>query len=37
MQEAFTPTGLALGFYCGTGVLGWFYQICFMPETKNKT
>lgn len=37
MQEAFTPTGLALGFYGGIAVLGWFYQIFFMPETKDKT
>ncbi|TVY92464.1 Proton myo-inositol cotransporter [Lachnellula willkommii] len=28
---------LALGFYGGIAVLGWFYQILFMPETKNKT
>lgn len=32
-----TPTGLALGFYGGIAVLGWFYQIFFMPETKDKT
>jgi MFS family permease len=37
MQKAFTPTGLALGFYGGIAVLGWFYQIFFMYETKNKT
>ena len=37
MQEAFTPTGLALGFYGGIAVLGWVYQIFFMPETKDKT
>jgi hypothetical protein len=34
MQDAFTPSGLALGFYGGIAVLGWFYQILFMPETK---
>lgn len=34
MQTAMTPTGLALGFYGGIAVLGWFYQILFMPETK---
>jgi sugar porter (SP) family MFS transporter len=37
MQKAFTPTGLTLGFYGGIAVLGWFYQIFFMYETKNKT
>lgn len=37
MQEAMTPTGLALGFYGGIAVLGWFYQLFFMPETKDKT
>ena len=37
MQEAMTPTGLAIGFYGTIGVIGWFYQIFFMPETKNKT
>ncbi|KAK4548329.1 hypothetical protein LTR36_010199 [Oleoguttula mirabilis] len=37
MQNAMTPTGLALGFYGGIAVLGWFYQIFFMPETKDKT
>lgn len=34
MQNAMTPTGLALGFYGGIAVLGWFYQLFFMPETK---
>ena len=29
--------GLTLGFYGGIAVLGWFYQLLFMPETKNKT
>lgn len=37
MQRAMTPTGLSLGFYGGIAVLGWFYQIFFMPETKDKT
>jgi len=32
-----TSTGLTLGFYGGIAVLGWFYQIFFMPETKDKT
>ena len=32
-----TKTGLTLGFYGGIAVLGWIYQILFMPETKNKT
>lgn len=36
MQESMTPTGLAIGFYGTIAVLGWFYQILFMPETKNK-
>ncbi|KAI4604575.1 hypothetical protein J4E81_002957 [Alternaria sp. BMP 2799] len=37
MQNTFTKTGLALGFYGGIAVLGWFYQIFFMPETKDLT
>ncbi|KAK5051386.1 hypothetical protein LTR84_003038 [Exophiala bonariae] len=37
MQEAFTKTGLTLGFFGGIAVLGWFYQILFMPETKDMT
>lgn len=37
MQRAMTKTGLTLGFYGGIAVLGWIYQILFMPETKNKT
>jgi hypothetical protein len=37
MQRAFTSTGLTLGFYGGIAVLGWFYQILFMPETKDCT
>ncbi|TEA10048.1 Inositol transporter 1 [Colletotrichum sidae] len=37
MQEAMTRTGLTLGFYGGIAILGWFYQLLFMPETKGKT
>ena len=37
MQRAMGQTGLTLGFYGGIAVVGWFYQILFMPETKNKT
>ncbi|BDD61755.1 hypothetical protein MPDQ_004944 [Monascus purpureus] len=37
MMNAMTRIGLTLGFYGGIAVLGWFYQILFMPETKNKT
>lgn len=37
MQEAFTYTGLSLGFYGGIAFLGLIYQVLFMPETKNKT
>ncbi|KAK8073275.1 MFS sugar transporter [Apiospora phragmitis] len=37
MQQAMRPEGLMLGFYGGIAVIGWFYQIIFMPETKNKT
>lgn len=37
MQEAMSQIGLTLGFYGGIAVLGWFYQVLFMPETKNKT
>ncbi|PSK33542.1 hypothetical protein B9Z65_7429 [Elsinoe australis] len=37
MQNAFTKIGLALGFYGGIAVLGWFYQLLFMPETKDRT
>jgi len=32
-----TKIGLALGFYGGIAVLGWFYQLLFMPETDNRT
>lgn len=37
MQDAMTRTGLTLGFYGGIAVVGWFYQLLFMPETKDKT
>ncbi|OAK98323.1 MFS general substrate transporter [Phaeosphaeriaceae sp. SRC1lsM3a] len=37
MQNAMTRTGLSLGFYGGIAVVGWFYQIFFMPETKDLT
>lgn len=37
MQEAMSQIGLTLGFYGGIAVLGWVYQLLFMPETKNKT
>jgi hypothetical protein len=37
MQRAMSKIGLTLGFYGGIAVVGWFYQLLFMPETKNKT
>lgn len=37
MQRSMSKIGLTLGFYGGIAVLGWFYQLFFMPETKNKT
>jgi Sugar (and other) transporter len=37
MIESMTKIGLAIGFYGGIAILGWFYQIAFMPETKNKS
>ena len=37
MMESMTTIGLTLGFYGGIAVLGWFYQILFMPETRNKS
>lgn len=37
MQRAMGKTGLTLGFYGGIAVVGWIYQVLFMPETKNKT
>ncbi|KAL3711040.1 hypothetical protein TMatcc_004837 [Talaromyces marneffei ATCC 18224] len=37
MINSMTRIGLTLGFYGGIAVLGWVYQILFMPETKNKS
>ncbi|KAL0258134.1 fructose symporter [Diplodia seriata] len=37
MMKAMTRIGLTLGFYGGIAILGWFYQLFFMPETKDKT
>ncbi|KAJ5901163.1 General substrate transporter [Penicillium tannophilum] len=37
MMDSMSRIGLTLGFYGGIAVLGWFYQIIFMPETKNKS
>lgn len=37
MKQAFTYTGLTLGFYGGIAFVGLIYQILFMPETKDKT
>ncbi|KAK6204939.1 general substrate transporter [Scheffersomyces amazonensis] len=37
MQNAFTYTGLTLGFYGGIAFIGFIYQLFFMPETKDKT
>ncbi|KAK5718883.1 fructose symporter [Elasticomyces elasticus] len=37
MQVAMTKPGLTLGFFGGITVIGWFYQILFMPEVKNMT
>lgn len=37
MMQAMSKTGLTLGFYGGIAVIGWIYQILFMPETKNKS
>ncbi|KAH3542034.1 hypothetical protein KXV64_003305 [Aspergillus fumigatus] len=37
MMNSMTRIGLTLGFYGGIAVLGWFYQVLFMPETKNKS
>jgi MFS family permease len=37
MMNAMGKIGLTLGFYGGIAVVGWFYQILYMPETKDKT
>jgi len=37
MMESMTRIGLTLGFYGGIAIIGWFYQIICMPETKNKS
>lgn len=37
MQEAMTYTGLTIGFFGGLAIIGFFYQLFFMPETKDKT
>jgi hypothetical protein len=37
MMESMQRIGLTLGFYGGIAVVGWVYQIIFMPETKNKS
>lgn len=37
MKKGMTSTGLFIGFYGGIAVLGFVYQILFMPETKGKT
>merc|ERR1712187_51337 len=37
MQAAMTYTGLTIGFFGGLAMLGFFYQLFFMPETKDKT
>jgi len=37
MMNAMGKIGLTLGFYGGIAVVGWFYQILYMPETKNKS
>ncbi|KAJ5778878.1 hypothetical protein N7457_006598 [Penicillium paradoxum] len=37
MMESMQRIGLTLGFYGGIAIVGWVYQIIFMPETKNKS
>lgn len=37
MMDTMSKTGLTLGFYGGIAVVGYVYQILFMPETKNKS
>jgi hypothetical protein len=34
MESAMTKIDLTLGFYGGIAVIGWVYQVLFMPETK---
>ena len=29
--------GLTLGFYGGIAIVGWFFQVLFITETKNKS
>lgn len=37
MQNAMSKIGVTLGFFGGIAIIGWFYQLFFMYETKNKT
>jgi sugar porter (SP) family MFS transporter len=37
MQDTMTKQGLSMGFFGGIALLGWVYQLLFMPETKGKT
>jgi len=37
MMNAMGKIGLTLGFYGGIAVVGWFYQVLYMPETKGRT
>ncbi|KAH3670879.1 hypothetical protein OGAPHI_000590 [Ogataea philodendri] len=37
MWNAFTDTGLTLGFYGGIAALGWIYQLLFVVETKGRS
>jgi hypothetical protein len=37
MQNAMTKQGLTVGFFGGIAILGFFYQVVFMPETKDRT
>lgn len=37
MQKRMTYPGLTIGFYGGIAVVGFFYQLFFMPETKDRT
>lgn len=41
-KQSFSPTSananiIFQGWFGGWAVIGWFYQIFFMPETKDKT